>query len=50
MFDVCINLCRQTGLTCVLSLVSQELLAQEKSQTSTAANQEVDLDELMDVS
>lgn len=37
-------------ISCVHSLVLQELLVQEKSQTSAAANQEIDLDELMDVS
>ena len=31
-------------------MILQELLTQEKAQSSTSVNQEVDLDELMDVS
>lgn len=37
--------------TCVnYSFVHQEVLAQEKAQASSTSNEEVDLDELMDVS
>ena len=35
---------------CVNVMILQDLLAQEKAQSSTSFNQEVDLDELMDVS
>lgn len=31
-------------------MIVQEMLAQEKAQSSTSVNQEVELDELMDVS
>ena len=36
-------------LSCLLCII-QELMAQEKAQASATANEEVDLDELMDVS
>lgn len=37
-------------LTPVSLLILQELLAEEKGRASSSVNQEVDLDELMDVS
>ena len=35
---------------CVMMIVGQEVLANEKAQSSNHVNEEVDLDELMDVS
>ena len=35
---------------CVMMIVGQEVLANEKAQSSKHVNEEVDLDELMDVS
>lgn len=50
-FNLPANLCADCYLRLMCSyMILQELLAQEGAQSSNSFNQEVDLDELMDVS
>lgn len=48
--ELCFSVCMQNWGMYLIALMFQELLAQEKAQASKSINQEVDLDELMDVS